>query len=288
MAKKNWIIAGVVLILVMGGYFIYRYTNRVVYNVGIKESDIKSIMISYKSKKINFDTADQIKSIFDEINGVESSLETESVNDSPTNADEYITIRINDTTGTKVIYVYEKDNNYYLEQPYNGIYQIDGNIYQSIYRYIESDGTGLDGYYNDALLSHYGDIRDLNKEYSLDDAAKDNCFVISHAKTYNDHLYMDFMDDYNNQFSSFIRIVQPTIEGDTIIYDVKYRNDINKVLIVFDPTRDGFSGYPDNQITLREYEKLGTYKYKTNEYWVAYKGELNDETLILTISLYWQ
>ncbi|MEF2640971.1 MAG: DUF5301 domain-containing protein [Clostridia bacterium] len=34
--------------------------------------------------------------------------------------------------GVSTIFVYKKNNSYYIEQPYNGIYQISGDEYNSI------------------------------------------------------------------------------------------------------------------------------------------------------------
>lgn len=41
-----------------------------------------------------------------------------------------------ENTGTSVIYMYIKDDRYYIEQPYNGIYQITYDEYNSIAKYV--------------------------------------------------------------------------------------------------------------------------------------------------------
>lgn len=38
--------------------------------------------------------------------------------------------------GTSTLFVYMKKDKYYIEQPYNGIYRISGDEYNSIQKYI--------------------------------------------------------------------------------------------------------------------------------------------------------
>lgn len=52
---------------------------------------------------------------------------SQSVNDQPTNVDAYGTITINTDADPTVVYYYEKDGKYYVEQPYVGIYRLDFN-----------------------------------------------------------------------------------------------------------------------------------------------------------------
>lgn len=55
--------------------------------------------------------------------------------DTPINADKVITVDFNFVeTGvsTTMIFVYQKNSKYYIEQPYNGIYQISAEDYTGI------------------------------------------------------------------------------------------------------------------------------------------------------------
>ena len=137
--------------------------------------------------------------------------------------------------------------------------------------------SDLDKFYNNDITKEYKDIRELSESYSKQDAQKDNCFVIG-AMVHNDYLYSEFMENYKNGNNAFIRIAQNTDEGDLIIYDVMYDNKENSISLVTDYTRDKFSSKEDRIIELRDYEGIAEYKYKEQLYWVAYNGELNDET----------
>lgn len=138
--------------------------------------------------------------------------------------------------------------------------------------------SDLDKFYNNDITKEYKDIRELSESYSKQDAQKDNCFVIG-AMVHNDYLYSEFMENYKNGNSAFIRIAQNTAEGDLIIYDIMYDNGKNRISLVTDSTRDKFSSEEDRIIQLREYESIAEYKYNNHLYWVVYNGELNDEAL---------
>lgn len=152
------------------------------------------------------------------------------------------------------------------------------NEYVAFDRVEENNETvkKINEFYKDDIIGDYVDIRKLDTLYSKFDAQKDNCFVIG-AMVHNDNLYYEFMKDYKNKKSSFIRVAQNTTEGDLIINDIKYDAELDKIIIVEDNTRDVFSNEEDRQITIREYDKIGEYKYNNSLYWIAYNGEINDE-----------
>lgn len=141
---------------------------------------------------------------------------------------------------------------------------------------IESEDP-LDLFYDKSITSKYKDIRELDEYYNKDEAKKDKCFVIG-AMVYHDDLYYNFMNNYKNKKDAFIRVVQNTIEGDAIIYDLKYDSKQDKIFLVIDNTRDKYSADEDRKITIKEFEKTSEYKTNNHLYWVVYNGELNDET----------
>lgn len=132
----------------------------------------------------------------------------------------------------------------------------------------------LDDFYNTKLTKE-NDIRNLGTDYTSFDAQKDNCFVIG-AMVHNDYLYNEFMEDYNNKKTSFIRVAQNTVEGDLILNDILYYEKTDKIYLVTDNTRDRFSANEDRTIEFREYEHTGKWEYFGNLYWVAYNGELEE------------
>lgn len=134
----------------------------------------------------------------------------------------------------------------------------------------------LDDFYNTSLTKD-SDIRNLGKLYNSFDAQKDNCFVIG-AMVHNDYLYSEFMSNFKNDKSSFVRVAQNTTEGDLILYDVLYHEETNKLYLVSDNTRDKFAASEDRTIKLRQFESISEYTYNDHLYWVLYNGELNDDT----------
>lgn len=132
--------------------------------------------------------------------------------------------------------------------------------------------------YNSEITKEYTDIRKLSENYTVEQAQQDNCFVIGGAKVYNDNLYSEFMTNFNEKKSSFIRVVQTTVEGNLYIIDLLYDTSNNKIHLVKDDTRDGFSAQEDRTIKYKTYEKTGVWNYQNSEYWIVYNGEFPDET----------
>lgn len=143
---------------------------------------------------------------------------------------------------------------------------------------VEYEGINdINDFYIHSITSNYKDIRNLPKNYSKDQAQKDNCFIIG-AMVHNDNLYSEFMDKYNKKENAFIRVVQSTVEGDIFIIDVLYEARNDKIHLVKDDTRDKFSAQEDRTIKYKTYEKTGIWNYQNLQYWVAYNGELPDGT----------
>lgn len=133
----------------------------------------------------------------------------------------------------------------------------------------------IDDFYNISLTKD-NDIRNLGELYNSFDAQKDNCFVIG-AMVHNDYLYYEFMQNYKNDKSSFIRVAQNTIEGDLILCDILYHEPTKKLYLITDNTRDEFSASEDRKIELKQFDNISEYTYDNHLYWILYNGEINDE-----------
>ena len=137
--------------------------------------------------------------------------------------------------------------------------------------------SDINDFYIHSITSKYQDLRTLPENYSKEQAQKDNCFIIG-SMLHNDNLYSEFMDKYNKKENAFIRVVQSTVEGDIFIIDVLYEARNNKIHLVKDNTRDGFSAQEDRIIKYKTYEKTGIWNYQNSQYWVTYNGDLPDGT----------
>lgn len=135
--------------------------------------------------------------------------------------------------------------------------------------------SNLNDFYNTELTKNR-DIRNLSKEYTSFDAQKDNCFVIG-AMVHNDNLYSEFMENYKNKKTAFIRVAQNTVEGDLILTDILYYEKSDKLYIVTDNTRDKFSAETDRIIELKEFNYISEYKNNNHLYWVLYNEDITEE-----------
>lgn len=139
--KKNIIIFIVILFMCIGailGILCYNTLNKSSYSLNIPATDsIDKIILEQKENFVEIDDEIKIKDIVDILNGVKRVTNQESVQDYPINVDNEIKIDFEfKTSGTSTIFVYEKNNKYYIEQPYNGIYRISPDEYNSIEKYL--------------------------------------------------------------------------------------------------------------------------------------------------------
>lgn len=96
--------------------------------------EISSITIDtlaqYDNEK-EFNDEESIEEIYEVF--ADKKTHIESVNDIPVNPDILYFVKFkNDSGNYKSAYIYKKDNQYYIEQPYNGIYQVTEDEYTRI------------------------------------------------------------------------------------------------------------------------------------------------------------
>lgn len=93
-------------------------------------------------------------------------------------------------------------------------------------------------------------LAEIPQEYSMKQAIKDGCVVITYNAVYNKSRLDAFITNTNanneNRQSDFIRIVLYTNEGDPIITDLQYKKDDGYIL-TYDNTRDAFGA--DTKVT---------------------------------------
>lgn len=280
MKGKNIVILIAFILVILIFTLCFAIINKPKYNLKLPEiSDVSSIFVTLNDNEVKLDKEEEITSIITTLMSNGRTTKIESIQDFPVNVSNVITIKIyHKSSGSSTLFVYERKGNYYLEQPYNGIYEISSDEYNSILNFTK-ETNALDKFYDTKLTTGYVNIKQIKEDYTIEEAINDKCFVVNHAKVYNENLYEEFMNKYNNKESAYIRLVQPTTEGDLVIYDIKYDKDNDKIILVTDSTRDKFAADNDRIISLHEYEKIGTYRYNNgNLFWVVYNGDINDET----------
>ena len=140
----------------------------------------------------------------------------------------------------------------------------------------QNQTESMDYIYSHPIVQKYRDIRDLPPAYNMSQAILDNSFGIWMELT-NENVLEEFMKEYSEWKTSFIRAVHNSVEWDLVIYDIFYDNEKNKVTLITDFTRDKFSSKEDRVITLTEFDHIAKYVYDYIEYRVLYDWEINDD-----------
>lgn len=127
-------------------------------------------------------------------------------------------------------------------------------LYVSFYnKKVDKEGEDIDKLLiNSGSEKNYLKLEDLPKKYSMQQAINDKCFVASVSETYNKETLDEFINNVKNKKPDTLRILQFTVEGDTIITDLEYLQN-NTINVVHDSTRDKFSSQENRIITTNTY-----------------------------------
>lgn len=120
----------------------------------------------------------------------------------------------------------------------------------------------------------YEEVDKLPQKYSSQQAKEDGAVTNAQGRVSNIEKLDKFIEDVNNKKAKNgekVRIVNYTVEGDAIIYDLSYDNQTIKLVV--DGTRDKFTSPRDKKKITYKVEEIykqsgndGTvYKIKTNE-----------------------
>ncbi len=136
--KRNEIISIVVVLLVCIVLYVF-FMNRNIYTLNIpKMEDLSSISLESRKATKEITDTKAMEDMISLLNGSGRMSKEESVNDAPIDVKKSIKVELNaKKEGSSVIYVYERKGGYYLEQPYNGIYEISEDEYNSLEKYLQ-------------------------------------------------------------------------------------------------------------------------------------------------------
>ena len=135
---KNRNVLFMILVIIVLGLLVagvmYYFQDRITYSLNLPQLEkLKSISLEQNANGKVISGNEEMKDILYVLNGTKRITKQESIQDAPVNIDNEIKVDFNFIEGgTSTIFVYKKYNNYYIEQPYNGIYQISGDEYNSI------------------------------------------------------------------------------------------------------------------------------------------------------------
>ena len=136
--QKSIRIIAIIIFLTVIAMVFFLLMNKETYSLNLpKTEEVTRIMISTDTVKKEVTSIEEIKDIIYVLEGNERTTKKESINDSPVNAETPIKIEFHfQQSGGSILYIYTRRNQYYLEQPYNGIYRISGDEYNSIAKYV--------------------------------------------------------------------------------------------------------------------------------------------------------
>ena len=102
-----------------------------------KAEEVKEIEImkNTSEERLKIENQDEIAGIIAEIKENTNDTGRESVNDQPTNIDDYLIIKFhhkNAEGSPSIAYVYKDKNSRYVEQPYSGIWKLSEETFDGI------------------------------------------------------------------------------------------------------------------------------------------------------------
>lgn len=142
MKRKILIIAIIILVLGGGFYAVMKMiTPQSLYTFNISKTDaLNSILLSKGTVQKEITDMQEIEDMIYVLDGDGRTTKKESVNDYPVGIEQPIKVELKSASeqdNISVIYIYEDSSRYYLEQPYNGIYQISGDEYNCVAKYFQ-------------------------------------------------------------------------------------------------------------------------------------------------------
>lgn len=133
------------------GICCYNFLNKTEYILNLPKEAENYINITLVSDNDSrtIETSDNIQKLLNKIVGIERITTKESIEDIPNDMEKCLKLDILFDKGATVstIYVYKKADKYYIEQPYNGVYEITEEEYNDInkfYQDIKEEVTELE------------------------------------------------------------------------------------------------------------------------------------------------
>ncbi len=103
-------------------------------------SDVSFISLEQQDKGVDIRNEEEIQSMMNTLGGVNKVTKMPSTQDKPVDSEDEILIKLNkDESSFKTLYIYRKAEKYYLEQPYNGIYEITQEQYNELSRVLANN-----------------------------------------------------------------------------------------------------------------------------------------------------
>ena len=123
-----------IIMVVVLAIFIVVQINQETYEITIPSLDEVTLVsidsLSQYDNVTEFDDKEEIAKIYHIFRN--QTTTQESINDNPVNPDILFLVTFKKNDETTKVYIYKKNNQYYIEQPYNGIYTIAKKDFETI------------------------------------------------------------------------------------------------------------------------------------------------------------
>ena len=132
--KLKFFIGIAIIMIVVLAIFIVVQINQETYEITIPSLDEVTLVsidsLSQYDNVTEFDDKEEIAKIYHIFRN--QTTTQESINDNPVNPDILFLVTFKKNDETTKVYIYKKNNQYYIEQPYNGIYTIAKRDFETI------------------------------------------------------------------------------------------------------------------------------------------------------------
>lgn len=138
--KNHTLITAVVVLLLFGIVAVFIFClNRKGYELHLPTQEkLAGISVEGENGQADITDNEEMKALIYVLGGSGSrNTKEESISDAPVNAEELLRVDFHFAEeGTSTLFVYKRGGQYYIEQPYNGIYKISGDEYNAVENYI--------------------------------------------------------------------------------------------------------------------------------------------------------
>lgn len=144
--KKAFILLSFLIAILLIVAIAYHNRDTRTYELNLPEvEELSKIELKRNGMSVGIYKTEEIKDIINVLSGVKRITKTESILDYPVNVNDEIQVDFTfnedieyKAGGISTIFLYEKNERYYIEQPYNGIYQISADEHNSINIYLKN------------------------------------------------------------------------------------------------------------------------------------------------------
>lgn len=139
MKKKSivFIIIGIILVAVIAVVCCLSM-DKTLYTLNLPQNvdNYSSITLEQNGGSRTIETTENMQNIITKLVGTERTTYEESIQDAPAGMEEKMTITFN-SEKIYTLFVYKKKDKYYIEQPYNGVYEITQDEYDDINKFYQ-------------------------------------------------------------------------------------------------------------------------------------------------------